>query len=117
MSVSKIKYVKSYVDLLNESYPSKIEKNVFTHKKMKLYDIFSAYLVDNKWIIVCVDYWIWIDENFNELKDNLMLISEEDGVDIEFKNSYIVTQIMQRKKCIEDLKTIFIGRLKSTELS
>lgn len=116
MDLSKIKFLKSYVDLLNETFPAKIEKNVITNKLTKSYDVFTAEFNKNKAIITCVDYWIWIDKEFQELMSNLIEISSEDGLIIEFKQSYIITQILNRKKVIES-KNIFIGRLHNIQLS
>lgn len=116
MNVKDIKYVKYYIELLNENFKEKIEVNVFSGKTMKLYDLFTAHISNGKWIITCVDYWTFISENFIELRRFLLLIAKEDGVDIEFRNSYIITQILQKKSCI-DKKQLFIGKLKSIELS
>lgn len=116
MYIKSVKYIKSILDLLNEYYPPKEHINPYSNQKFLLPDLFTAYEDNGVWIICCIDYWVFNDDYFKSLKENLINISKEDGINIHFRQIYVVTQTLQKKYNIQN-KQIFIGRADSTALS
>ena len=111
--IREIQFIKSILDLLKEQYPNIVEKNVFSGDNNKLWDFFTAYKQNGIWKIICVDYWIFSDPDFLELKSHLETISVEENVEVVFEWSYIITQRLKRIQLLQD-KIIFLGKLKHT---
>lgn len=107
----EIQVIKPMLDLLNEQFPCIVERNLISGKRNKLWEFFTAYNENGVWKITCVDYWLWISDDFNDLKEHLQAICKEEGLKVEFQWSYILTQILKRKHVLQD-KSVFLGRLK-----
>jgi hypothetical protein len=115
-SVSEIKCVKSIVDLLNEYYPPFVYENKYTGQSILLQHNFTSHFDEGIWFVCCSHYWTYVDEDFQSLKENLLLIAQEEDVDIKFISVYHMTQVIRRKSNIQN-GSIFLGRADSKVLS
>lgn len=112
VSVEEIKFIKSIVDLLNEQYPARLEFNKYRNCNVQREQYFTASCNDGAWRLDCSDYWISTSSEYIDLEQNLKIICAEEGIDVTFQFSYIITKIIVKATTLER-KGVFIGRLDS----
>lgn len=108
-TVSEIKYVKSIIDLLNEYYPPVIYENTEANINIVLQHNFTSYLEENSWKICCSNYWIFTDPDFQNIKENMLLIASEEDIDIQFIMKHNITQLLKKNQNVKKID-IFLGR-------